>query len=52
MKLFDHLKAVICSHKYTFMTKRPIGNQAIKFEWVYKCHKCKHDLVQDHPLVR
>jgi hypothetical protein len=50
MKFFDKVKEAICSHqKYTFMGKRPIGTQAIKFEWLYKCTKCGHDLVQDHP---
>lgn len=51
MKLFDKVKSALCSHKYTFMNKQPVGTQAIKFEWVYKCSKCGNDLVQDHPMV-
>ena len=58
MSILDGVKALItegqqrtCRHQYTFVAKRPIGNQAIKFEWVYLCNKCQRDQVQDHPMV-
>lgn len=49
MKIFDKVKEAVCKHRWTFIEKRPVGTQAIKFEWVYKCSKCPAELHADKP---